>query len=287
MEKLCVKCGDSNHTNKSCKGPVTSFGIIVFTDNVDAFPNGRIYPKFKNMCAQHKFYNDKTDIDTNNKKRRFILVERKDTIEYLSLIQGNYPDREPAKSLKINEYVLKLTCKERQNLVFASWHELWKTAGSERRDSQKAKVKFFLNDWKHIESLSVCRYGEADYIMPKGRLQCGETQLECAIREFSEETGYKKNCLDFSETKNFVKTENFIGSDGKSYRNVFFLAKIKENSLIDKSLETVPQQKKEVQNVGWFTLNESLTLLRDQQKKDILLQANSVLDNMLDTSKTT
>jgi 8-oxo-dGTP pyrophosphatase MutT (NUDIX family) len=115
-----------------------------------------------------------------------------------------------------------------------------------------------------------CLFQEADYLMPKGRLKHGESAQKCAVREFAEETGYSPEDVSLVPWPPFE--ERFTGTDGKAYRNVFYLAALQPDATIRTVLGSDPHQSKEVRNVGWFTLPECNMLIRPyhQEKKDIL-----------------
>lgn len=272
MVKLCMKCGSDTHTNRSCKGPVTSFGLIVYTNAKPGFEKGRLYPFQQVPCAVHDGM-DGYDMKTGSIEGEtlVLLVERKDTVGFLSLVQGSYPDLEPYRSRKIAKYVHELTCEERQKLLSCSFSELWKIAGSEKKDSAKAQRRFEALHIAEILKAIPCCYREADYIMPKGRLKYGETVKQCAVREFAEETGYSKYHVDVLDIPPFE--ENFIGTDGKTYRNVFFVARLRTEASILVKLGDDPMQTKEVRNLGWFDVAQCMELMRPYhiEKKKILL----------------
>lgn len=270
MIKLCIKCGVAGHTNKTCKGPVTSFGLVVLAQGNSDFVKGRMYPFKQVSCDVH----DKIKVPENKKcvsdEMLILLVERKDTVGFLNIVQGSYPDLEPFRSKKLAKYVYELTCEERKKLLEWDFKDLWKLAGSNKKDYLKAQSKFEKLDIKDILDANSCTHQEADFLMPKGRLKFGETIRQCALREFSEETGYNKNDVELLDIQPFE--EQFIGTDGKTYKNVFFVAKMKSGKIVTVKLGDDPNQSKEVRNVGWFNLNECNDIIRTyhQDKKDIL-----------------
>jgi ADP-ribose pyrophosphatase YjhB (NUDIX family) len=280
MVKLCIKCGLEGHTNRSCKGPVTSFGLVVFAKGKENVKKGRIYSHQITTCSVHNpnitLENSSFQMtDSVPNEILFLLVERKDTVGFLNIIQGSYPDIEPYKSKKINRYINELTCEERCKLVTWDFAHLWKVAGSDKKDANKAQLKFSALNIQSCLNNSTCLYEEADYLMPKGRLKYGESTKQCALREFSEETGYNKNDVELFNINPY--SEQFIGTDGKMYRNVFYVARLKDDAKIMIQLGDDPNQSKEVRNLGWFNLTECHKLIRDyhQDKKDILSQVHS------------
>ena len=76
------------------------------------------------------------------------------------------------------------------------------------------------------------------------------------MREFQEETGYLKDQLNIIH--NLMPFEEiFTGSNMKSYKHKYFVAYMEPNN------ESVnPFQLSEVSQIEWFTLEESLKMIR-------------------------
>ena len=272
MSTCCLKCGSIYHDSKICTGPVTSFGLIMFSN---FFKAGRMYRTGK-QCNNHsdlsKYSVHKLQCKIREDTVRtpnIFLVERKDTIAFISIVQGTF-----AGCKALTELVKELTCNERLNLLHLSFDELWKIAGSARKNKIYCERKFqsVLPQLKILFPIIPCQYNEANYIMPKGRLKYNESTIDCAVREFSEETGYPKKDIQVLYNYPFF-VDDFIGSDNKTYRNIFYIATIKENAKLLYKLGQNAAQSKEVGNMGWFTLSESMDLIRDNQKKRILIES--------------
>ena len=72
---------------------------------------------------------------------------------------------------------------------------------------------------------------ETEWEFPKGRRNYKEKDLECALREFEEETGILSSKLSVIE--NVLPFEEiFIGSNHKSYKHKYFLAYANEKDTI-------------------------------------------------------
>jgi 8-oxo-dGTP pyrophosphatase MutT (NUDIX family) len=278
----CLKCGLTTHSRSTCNEPVTSFGLIVFSK---VMSKGKIYSEKKGgECKQcisgtsvtknQKFCVYTCLAKRKNQDIKFLLVERRDTIAFINLIQGAYSLIEPLKSEQISKFVSDLTCEERFKLLNFKFDTLWDIAGSNKRNKKFSETKFISlqKGLQLIFDRIPCTYKNADYVMMKGRLKHNETITMCALRECCEETGYKHS--DFIINKDINPyVEDFIGTDQKSYRNVFYVATIKDDAVIDIPLHKIKEQEKEVRNVGWFTITECMNLLRDSIKKKILLNA--------------
>ena len=69
------------------------------------------------------------------------------------------------------------------------------------------------------------KYKDPEWGFPKGRRNLKERDLQCAVREFEEETDigrdniYVLRCIDPLE-------EDFIGSNKKHYKHIYYIAKL-------------------------------------------------------------
>ena len=283
--KLCIRCGIEGHTCKVCYGPITSFGLIVYGKRKNLVNVGEMYSNTFNYTCKYEHVQDdekycifntleKNKQYDNQEEYHFLLVERKDTISFIALIQGVYNDSEPERSIQITRHIQNLTCEERYKLENFSWDQLWEIAGSNKNKLVFEKKFNELNISNFLRN-STCKFTNAMYLMPKGRLKVNESTRDAAIREFSEETGYTKNDITLLDCIPFV--ENFTGINGKKYRNVYYIAKIKKNATINVPLHDIQEQSKEVRNVGWFKLNECFHRIRDLCKKRILYNASQFI----------
>ena len=111
------------------------------------------------------------------------------------------------------------------------------------------------------------RYTEPEWGFPKGRRNAYESDYDCALREFAEETGYLaskvtniRNIIPFEET--------FTGSNYNSYRHKYYLMYMD----YDASLEPHAHQKSEVSSVAWKTYDDCIACIRpyNLEKKQIL-----------------
>jgi 8-oxo-dGTP pyrophosphatase MutT (NUDIX family) len=102
-----------------------------------------------------------------------------------------------------------------------------------------------------------------------------EKDLDCALREFEEETGIPKkhihvieNIMPFEET--------FIGTNYKSYKHKYFLGIIK-NDIFPDSIDNF--QKSEVSKLEWKTYNECLQSIRpyNLEKHNLIRNINQIL----------
>ena len=104
-----------------------------------------------------------------------------------------------------------MTIQEKANLLTKEFDELWKNLWGDyfgvqyRSEEKNAKEKFyqikegvhlFDDTFFNLEKLiqqSTTNWTEPEWGFPKGRRNYQESDISCALREFSEETGIQKN----------------------------------------------------------------------------------------------
>jgi 8-oxo-dGTP pyrophosphatase MutT (NUDIX family) len=119
---------------------------------------------------------------------------------------------------------------------------------------------------------------EPEWGFPKGRRNFKERDLECAIREFEEETGYDKKNLILIKNMNPCE-EIFTGSNLKSYKHRYFLACMNyEDTLVDDNF-----QKSEIGSMKWFTYEEAIKRIRpyNLEKLELLKDIHGLMDKKI------
>jgi 8-oxo-dGTP pyrophosphatase MutT (NUDIX family) len=180
---------------------------------------------------------------------------------------------------------------EKENIRTSTFETLWaKMWGitnignqfkSEELSSQKKfdmlKTGLQINDeFISIDTLiasSTTNWKETEWEFPKGRRNFLEKDLDCALREFEEETGYSKNKLKVIE--NLMPFEEiFIGSNHKSYKHKYFLAFMEDSEDLLENYQAT-----EVSKLEWKSLEECLESIRpyNLEKKQLILNINKVL----------
>jgi 8-oxo-dGTP pyrophosphatase MutT (NUDIX family) len=254
----CGNCGKLGHTYRKCTEPVTSTGIIAFKENPD--------------------YNyDKV-----------FLVCRKDSIGYSELLRGRY-DIYDKKYIKT---MLEVITQNEVNKI-KDLNDFGKlrldlgidlTSKHYMKEYDEANLKFnVLKQGIKDYSLSTILkeigefWEEPEWGFPKGRRHLKESDLECAEREFQEETGFCRD--DYQILYNVIPLEEyFIGSNSVRYKHIYYFAKIITDN--DPKIDpTNLQQVCEVGNVGWFTYSDSLMKIRPyhREKLTVLKKAFSII----------
>jgi len=254
---FCNNCGENGHMYNQCKKPITSIGIIVY----------------------------KTDPLTKNNK--YLLIRRKDTFGFIDFMRGKYNLQD---KVYIQNLVNVMTTEEKKRITTLDfdtlWRQLWgEHVGIQYRGGEKiSREKFiklnagvtdmdYIFTLKSIVKQSNTNWNEPEWGFPKGRRNYQEKDIPCAIREFTEETGYKTT--DIHIIQNILPFEEvFTGSNLKSYKHCYYIAKM---SLDPEEEPTF--QSTEVSDMKWFTYEEAMSKIRDYnlEKLDILTRVNNML----------
>ncbi len=257
-----------------------------------------LYQKIKNM-------NEKT----LDEKIEYLMIRRKNSLSYVDFIRGKY-------DLNDYEYlhntISMMTNEEKNNLIKKNFDELWRDLWSpspheintsesikkmnekplifnqEYEESknkfnklkegymlQKNELLFFIN-FKKIIGKSLENYEQPEWGFPKGRRNMNEKNIECAKREFQEETGIKENeyhILNFSPLE-----EIYLGSNHIRYKHIYYFAQT-----LKKNIMKIDENNIEVGCINWFLFNEGYDLIRTyhKEKKNILFNIHTFVKDLI------
>jgi 8-oxo-dGTP pyrophosphatase MutT (NUDIX family) len=133
------------------------------------------------------------------------------------------------------------------------------------RDTRSIEYEVSKRQFEALDRLSLTKecpssYTDPEWGFPKGRRMKAETDVECAVREFWEETNIPAEAYEVIPTKSY--TEVFTGTNGVSYKHVYFVALLKNSKLINTSQKLTAMQKREVSAVSWKTLKQAKDITR-------------------------
>ena len=214
-----------------------------------------------------------------------LLVQRTSTMAYNDLIRSRYFFNNTTNILKT--YMGEITVDEREkirNKTFDElWEDMWFNHNSKRfkNDYKRAKYKFSKLNISELLDYSKSVYLFPELGFPKGRLN-RESEMDCAIREFNEETGYKRDDYDILNISPLE--EVFQGTNNILYKHVYYLARMKDDiSMPQLHLDNI-KQCEEIKNVDFFNYKESIRLMRpyDVSKKYIIDHAFEIFKNVLE-----
>jgi 8-oxo-dGTP pyrophosphatase MutT (NUDIX family) len=166
------------------------------------------------------------------------------------------------------------------------WNYLWNynTNNLYRNEEKLSKIKFnklkcgFVNilesyTLKDLVDLCDKKYDEPEWGFPKGRRNYHEKDIVCGLREFEEETGYKKSDIDIFN--NIVPFEEiFTGSNYKSYKHKYFVGII-NNAIIPINNFQI----NEISEIKWVPIDDVYSYIRDYnyEKTNIINDLNKLL----------
>lgn len=252
-QNLCNNCNKLGHYFHQCRLPITSYGIIVYRQNE----------------AKNAF--------------EFLMIRRKDTFGYIDFMRGKY---QLYNVDKIQQLINEMSVEEKNKLQTTPFSSLWQQlCGCSKTDESLSLKKFELltNEENEVKLHTIINnsntnWVESEWEFPKGRRNYHEKDLDCALREFEEETGY--NRADISIVENVIPYEEiFIGSNNKSYKHKYFLALMPNPNYG----ELPNHQTSEVSKTQWLTLDECLSRIRPYslEKKSIISSVHNLITHLI------
>lgn len=266
----CSNCGEEGHVYKYCPNPIISLGIIAYTENKN------------NLIHSDKLIeiiNSRPEYISNTNNKRYLLIQRRDSMGYVDLIRGKYNSDK-----LILSYFNDMTYSERYRLKTHNFYELWNKLWVNHNckcyinELENAKTKFESLDINHYLNITTSKWTYPEWGLPKGRRNLHESDIDCAKREFIEETGYTNN--DFKIINELEPViESFIGSNGINYIHKYYIARINDDAAIPKLDQGNLNQYGEIGDIGLFTLKECMMIVRPHQviKKQVILTADSLI----------
>lgn len=256
---LCNNCGKHGHLYSMCKLPIISYGIILF--------------------RQSEF------------GLQYLMIRRKDSFGYIDIIRGKYALHNIPQ---IQRAIDEMSLEEKQRLLTEPFENLWKMLwgdnGIQHRSEGSVLAKKFETlknqldvdieciNLEYLIQNSKTSWQETEWEFPKGHRNFQEKDMETALREFEEETGYLKKNITIIE--NIIPYEEiFIGSNHKSYKHKYYMAYLNNES--EQSMQNY--QKSEVSKIEWKSIDECLTSIRpyNLEKQKIIKDINEVLTNYI------
>lgn len=257
----CLNCGKTNHMQNMCSEPFSSYGLLCFYKKAPECD-----PKIVMVCRKHTipyidFLRGKYDVNKLGYILELFTKMTADEINKITLLadfeklrtdlglnnrtQKAYKLEYETSELKFN-YLLKLGILHK---IITCINHIYKTEYNLNVDADSSKcvqdtttiIKEMSAPIASLEDLQPKLYATPEWGIPKGKRQLRETDLQCSIREFSEETGIPGNCIRVY--KNMVPLEEiYTGMNGQQYKHIYFMAEIIINPVsTEKLLEKMEQ----------------------------------------------
>tara|TARA_Y100000389_G_scaffold77579_1_gene74361 strand:- start:1281 stop:2066 length:786 start_codon:yes stop_codon:yes gene_type:complete len=217
----------------------------------------------------HKNINDTPNI---------LMINRKDSLCYIDFLRGKY---NPYNIFYVQILIDKFSIDEKERIKCNSFKELWKQLWliddtvKLTNDYYKGETKFniikdgFIQKGRKYDLNSLINQSNTSYIspeweFPKGRKLRNESNKDCAIREFEEETGIKSN-----QYKLFLNmkpmSESYIGENKIKYVHIYYFG-VFLNGIIPQIDKQNKDQCLEIGDIKWLNYENSLNIIRDYHK---------------------
>ena len=235
-----------NSQNIKTNIPITSYGIVLYT-----------YEKDKYL--------------------KYLVCQRRDSISYIQYLQDLIEEKNILKYINLMSKEEKQRCLEYyyKNDSHSIWKDLWINHKSKiyTNDYNRCTKMFQKNMEKYLEYFKDNSTGqnENQWFFPKGRIHKNENQIDCAIREFEEETNIDSENIYVN--KNITFEEYYIGSNNLIYKTVYYIAYIPY--IPKKIYKYYPSNirtkfiSSEIYDMEWLEFNDAIQKL-DESKKDVL-----------------
>jgi len=282
----CLNCNNKNHSYKECKEPITSWGIILINHkNIGDIKSEHTKIDLSkvdftdNKNRKEIIESDMRNINNIMENLNFLLISRKHSLGYSEFIKGEYKvDKtdqikylfKQMKTSEIEKIKMSLLKEDGFDML---WKDLWRNRENkfnQRKKTSLSNYNLLKNDNKidgpyiNLKILTENVFSEYDndeWGFPKGRKnrnEC-ESDIDCAMREFNEETGFTNDDYKIiHEIEPLV--EDFVGTNGISYRHVYFVAE----QISDKKPENnvTESQKDEIGNIMFMNFQTAIENIR-------------------------
>jgi 8-oxo-dGTP pyrophosphatase MutT (NUDIX family) len=275
----CSNCGVFGHSFRQCLSPVTSYGTLLFRVPDSSWNQAKILTSSSTTL---------TGFESVFSKIEVLLIQRRDSLGYVEMMRGKY-------NLSDLDYIQKqlsgMTIEEKRKLCDLPFEELWNEmwgadckAPQFRNDKENSKMKLTslrtaspsLHDLVEQTHTS---WKTPEWGFPKGRRDPYESDLDCALREMSEETGLRREEVVVVSNMEPL-SETFFGSNHIHYCHKYYIVFVPDGSQV-RFNENNAHMKREIGNIGWFSLNDALEKIRPEntEKREILLRLGTLLRN--------
>ena len=267
LKNNCINCGKYGHHYKTCNNAILSYGIICFNidKQLDNYINNYLhrkiidindynYSNLDNIKLIPEFYN----------KIKLLMIRRKHSLNYVDFIRGKYE-----LDTVVNNNIFKLMSVDEIKKIKSEsfntlWNDLWVETSYNKiyqKEYNISKNKFTAlvqsNFYNLLDCMDSFTYIDPEWEFPKGRRNINENNMECAKREFSEETCIDINLLNILEGIKCLE-EEYYGTNLKKYNHKYYLANIKDDITLSKDINMT----NEVGDIRWVTISEALEKVR-------------------------
>ena len=247
----CNNCGARGHLFRSCNDPVLSCGIILM---------------------------ESAELPIDPSAIKLLMIRRKDSMSFAEFMRGKY---DPMNTEYVGRLIGNMTISEQRMVADSTFEATWKSMWGDEHmngDYAPSQVKFNQLDRPTLVANNPSIYEEPEWGFPKGRRVRGESDVDCAIREFGEETNIPRD--SYVVLKNIRLEETFEGLNGIVYRHIYFVALLKKPEMVNLTQRFTPMQRREISGIAWKTFDECADHVRPHhvQRHAMIRQLRSVVE---------
>ena len=262
----CSNCGLPGHLFRNCVSPVMSYGIIAMRSIT---PINLFSPR--TMIPPGTF--------------QLLFIQRKYTLFFVEFIRGKYHVQDESYLITMLE---GMTHSEHEMIRTMTFPALWTALWGEASDRRNHRNEYELSDRRFAAIAASlpqlmkdhpAHWDEPEWGFPKGRRNPHETDVNCAMREFQEETGL--GSMDYTLFQNTLSlSESFYGSNMVRYSHQYYLGMC--HGIKDIHINHAnPYMIKEVRDIQWFTIEEAMAKIRpdNMERQELLWKISKILKN--------
>jgi 8-oxo-dGTP pyrophosphatase MutT (NUDIX family) len=194
--------------------------------------------------------NDNNDNDNNDK---YISLDSKESIEMENLKIRKFPNEFIESKKKFNLLKNGFYIKKNEINIYIS-------------------LDILIND-------SILSFDKPEWGFPKGRRNIKEKNIECAKREFEEETNLNENYYNILNLT--PVEENYTSINCLKYKHIYYIGQIINSNTVNHELFINGEnefQKMEIGDIKWFKFNEAFNVIRDYYISKKMILFNLYLD---------
>ena len=253
---FCNNCGEKGHMFKFCTEPVLSCGIALV---------------------------NQASLPVDPHTVQVLMIRRKDSMSFAEFMRGKY---DPTNAEYVGVLFANMTLQEQTMIVCEPFEALWRQLWNEDTSSPEylaSKERFALVDKDAMMRAHLSPFKEPEWGFPKGRRVRCESDIECAVREFNEETNIPREA--YTLLKDIVLGETFMGLNGIRYRHAYFVGLLTNPELVNVGQKMTYMQRREISGIGWKTFDECRAYIRPHHVERTAMV--DVLENIVKTYEST
>ena len=309
----CLNCGKLGHVFKKCLYPIISLGVICIDINTNNLNLNEIINYSKKIQNKYLFSQEEIkklkkirnniyniDIDKLDNDIKYLIIRRKHSLNYIEFIRGKYD----LNNIEYLENIINLMSNEEKNKIKnldfkVLWKDLWNESKKKSIEYKSSELKFNLlkngtfvkkNDINIKTSLdfltnnSIINYEEPEWGFPKGRRNFKEKNIDCAKREFEEETNLNNH--EYIILNMIPLEETYLSTNSSKYKHIYYIGQClnQKKLTIDKNNL---HMNTEIGDINWYNIRDSLLKIRDYNfdKKNKLLYLHKMIKNTIENFK--